>query len=439
MRTIMSKIAFAPLALCMALTVCCLTLFGMTTAATAQVTFSVEGKGQGTIRIDLSLNAAAGVDRGELLTMGRLVQRDLHSSGFFSLAILPPGESSSQGGWQQSTDTSAYRVAVTAESTGVAGRTIGVDVAPSGSSGQGLRRKFQVSENDTVLIGHTVSDILYEYFVGRVGYFATKIAYVRQVRSGSRQRTQIVAAYSDGGDVRVLAESNAELASPHISADGNILVYTRFDDNRPRLFYSDLRSNRSGPIFRDKEIRFGPDIAPDGSIFYTKTVNGNADIYRATIGATQETRLTLSPSIETESAVSPTGDRLVYITDVQRGLRLVVQDLASGSTRILGSGGNYGSPSWSPDGKMLAFTKQASGTFSIGYLNLETGEERLISTSYFEEHPTWAKNGRVILFERSERYGSGNGSSLWQVDLDSGRLARLPLDTPASDPVWLSR
>jgi hypothetical protein len=89
MRTIMSKIAFAPLALCMALTVCCLTLFGMTTAATAQVTFSVEGKGQGTIRIDLSLNAAAGVDRGELLTMGRLVQRDLHSSGFFSLAILP--------------------------------------------------------------------------------------------------------------------------------------------------------------------------------------------------------------------------------------------------------------------------------------------------------------------------------------------------------------
>jgi TolB protein len=149
--------------------------------------------------------------------------------------------------------------------------------------------------------------------------------------------------------------------------------------------------------------------------------------------------LTLSPSIETESAVSPAGDRMVYISDAQGGLRLVIQDLASGQTRILGSGGNYGSPAWSPDGKMLAFTKQAGGTFSIGYLNLETGEERLVSTSYFEEHPTWAKNGRVILFERGERYGGSNGSTLWQVDLDSGRLYRLPLTTPASDPVWLGR
>ena len=439
MRTIMSKIALAPLALCMALTVGCLTLFAMNTAALAQVTFSVEGKGEGTIRIDLLLSPAAGVDRGELLTMGRLVQRDLHSSGFFSLAILPPGASSSQNGWQQTADTSTYRVAVTAEASSAGGRTIGVDVAPSGSSSQGLRRKFQVSENDTTLIGHTVSDILYEYFVGRVGYFATKIAYVRQVSKGSRQQTQIVAAYSDGSDLRVLAESSAELASPHISADGNTLVYTRFSDNRPRLFFRDLRSNRSGPIFRDKAIRFGPDIAPDGSIFYTKTVNGNADIYRARIGSARETRLTLSPSIETESAVSPIGDKLVYITDAQRGLRLVIHDLASGSTRILGSGGNYGSPSWSPDGKMVAFTKQAGGTFSIGYLNLETGEERLVSTSYFEEHPTWAKNGRVILFERGARNGRGKGSSLWQVDLDSGRLARLPLNTSASDPVWLSQ
>ena len=72
MRTIMSKIALAPLALCMALTVGCLTLFAMNTAALAQVTFSVEGKGEGTIRIDLLLSPAAGVDRGELLTMGRL-------------------------------------------------------------------------------------------------------------------------------------------------------------------------------------------------------------------------------------------------------------------------------------------------------------------------------------------------------------------------------
>ena len=89
---------------------------------------------------------------------------------------------------------------------------------------------------------------------------------------------------------------------------------------------------------------------------------------------------------------------------------------------------------------MLAFTKQGGGTFSIGVVSLDTLEERLLSTSYFEEHPVWAKNGRVLLFERSGRSGeSGGGSSLWQVDLDSAGLYRLPLETPASDPVWFAK
>ncbi len=434
MWTVFKNIAAAPLALCLALV-----LAWHTAPALAQVTFSVQGKGQGSIRIDLALSPAAGIDRGELLTEARLVQRDLHSSGFFSLAILAPGETSSQNGWQQSQGQAAYRVSLGSEVFGANGRTIEVDVAPSGSSNQGLRRRFQVTDNNQFLIGHTVSDILYEYFVGRVGYFATKIVFVREVREGRRKQSQIVASYSDGSDLNVLAVSNEELASPHISRDGSLLLYTRITQNRPQLYVTDLRTNRSGPVFADREVRFGPEFAPDGSIFYTKTVNGNADIYRARIGSATETRLTLSPSIETESSVSPGGDRIVYVSDAAGPLRLVVQDLASGAARIYGQGGNYGSPAWSPDGKALAFTKQSGGTFSIGYLNLETQEERLVSTSYFEEHPTWAKNGRVILYERGEEYGGSNGSTLWQVDLDSGRLARLPLTTPASDPVWLSQ
>jgi tol-pal system beta propeller repeat protein TolB len=434
MRTFWTKFVSTPLALCMAIALSC-----VSAPTSAQVTFSVQGTGQGTIRIDLSLSPGAGIDRGELLAEARLVQRDLHSSGFFSLAILAPGETSSQAGWQQSQGSSAYRVTLAAEANGASGRTIQVDVAPNGSSSPGLRRAFQVADVSQFLIGHTVSDILYEYFVGRVGYFASKIVFVREVREGRRRQSQIAASYSDGSDLSVLAESNEELASPHISPDGSMLVFTRITQNRPQLYYRDLRSNRSGPVFGDREVRFGPDIAPDGSIFYTKTVNGNADIYRAVLGSPVETRLTLSPSIETESAVSPAGDRMAYISDAAGALRLVVQNLASGNVQIYGTSGNYGSPSWSPDGKMLAFTKQAGGTFSIGYLNLETREERLVSTSYFEEHPAWAKNGRVILFERGEEYGGANGSTLWQVDLDSGRLARLPLTTPASDPDWVSR
>ena len=430
MQTLERMTAGARLTLCALLAWLCLS--GM---AAAQVTFDVEGRGQGTTRIDLSLNEGEGVQRQELLDLARLVQRDLHSSGFFTVAIQPPGRQSSRSGWQQS-DTGGYSANLTVGRASNGGRSVNLEVFDPGVSRNVLRRQFQVSENDTPLIGHTVSDLLYQFFTGRGGYFATKIAYVRN--SGG-SRSQIVASYMDGGDARVMVSSNEELASPRLSANGETMVYVRITDNRPQLYYTDLASGRSGPVFNDQAVRFSPDIGPDGTIYYSKVVEGNTDIYSARIGSTRERRLTAAPSIETELSVGPNGDRLAYITDGPGYLQIVVHELDSGVRQPVGLRGRFGTPSWSPDGTMLAFTRQSGGTFSIGTVELSTMEDRTLSTSYYEEHPRWAPNGKVILFERGARSGSGGGggSSLWQVDVDTLHLHRLSLPAAATDPAWV--
>lgn len=429
MQTFDSMTNRARLALCVAIAWLCLS-----GPAAAQVQFDVEGRGQGTTRIDLALNEGDGVQRQELLELARIVQRDLHSSGFFAVAIQPPGQQATRSGWQQS-ETSGYSAKLTATRSGTNGRTVSLSVYDPGVSRTVLRRQFEVSENDAPLIGHTVSDLLYEFFTGRDGYFATKIAYVR---NSGRNRFEIVASYLDGGDPRVLVSSNEELASPRLSRDGNTLVYVRINENRPRLFYTDLESNRSGPVFNDRAVRFSPDIGPDGTLYYSKVVEGNTDIYSARIGTSRERRLTTAPSIETELSVSPDGSRLAYISDGAGYLQIVVQTIGSGARQPVDMRGRFGTPTWSPDGKMLAYTQQSRGTFSIGAVDLETMEERTLSTSYFEEHPRWAPNGKVILFERSGRSGGGSsgGSSLWQVDLDTLHLHRLPLSSAATDPSW---
>ena len=421
------------LTLCTALAWLCLS--GL---AAAQVTFSVEGRGQGTTRINLTLNETAGIQRQELLGLARFVQRDLHSSGFFTLAIQPPGAQPTRSGWQQA-DAGGYDVTLGAAPAGGGGRTVSVEVFDPGVSRTVLRCQFQVSENDPPLIGHTVSDLLYEFFTGRTGYFATKIAYVRTVGSGGRKRFEIAASYLDGSDLQVLASSNEEMTSPRLSPNGELLVYVRIDQNRPRLFFHDSRTNRSGPVFNDRAVRFSPDIGPDGTLFYSKVVEGNTDIYSARIGATRENRLTAAPSIETELNVSPDGTKLAYITDAPGYLQMVVHDLSTGQRQPVGLRGRFGTPAWSPDGKSLAFTRQSGGTFSIGVIDLETLEDRTVSTSYFEENPVWAPNGKVLLFERDARYtGSGGGEgSLWQVDLDTLHLYRIPLSSAATDPSWV--
>jgi|GEM_PF-5456301 len=411
---------------------------GLAGAAAAQVTFNVEGRGQGTTRLDLALAEGAGVQRQELLGLGRFVQRDLHSSGYFAVAILPPGNRPARSSWQQGEAGGGYDVTLTVTGQG-AGRLVGLEVFDPAVSRAVLSRQFQVTENDQPLIGHTVSDLLYEFFTGRAGYFATKVAYVRTIQSGGRKQFQIATSYLDGSDLRVLATSNEELSSPRLSSGGEVLVYMRISQNRPRLFYSDFRSNRSGPVFNDREVRFSPDIGPDGTLFYSKAVEGNTDIYSARIGSAREVRLTAAPSIETEPNVSPDGSKLAYITDGPGYLQMVVHDLRTGARQPVGLRGRFGTPSWSPDGKRLAYTRQSGGTFSIGVVDLETLEDRTVSTSYFEEHPEWAPNGKVLLFERGARYnGSGGGEgSLWQVDLDTLYAYRMPLDGGATDPAWV--
>ena len=404
----------------------------------AQVTFNVEGRGQGITRVDLRLSEGPGVQRQELLELARLIQRDLHSSGFFALTILPPGNAPARSNWQQA-QPSGYEATLNVTQAGTNGRTVELDVFDPSVSRSVLRRQFQVSETNSPLVGHTVSDLLYQFFTGRDGYFATKMAYVRTLQSGPRKQFQIVASYMDGGDLRVLEESTEELSSPKLSKGGEILVYVRISDSRPRLFYADFRNNRRGPVFNDRAVRFSPDIGPDGTLFYSKVTAGNTDIYSARIGIAGETRLTSAPSIETEPNVSAAGDKLAYISDGSGSLQMIVQDIATGTSQPVRLRGRFGTPTWSPDGKMLAFTRQAGGTFSIGVVDLATLEDRTVSTSYFEEHPAWAPNGKVLLFERADRYANGKGGdgSLWQVDLDTLYVYRMPLPAASTDPAWV--
>jgi TolB protein len=93
---------------------------------------------------------------------------------------------------------------------------------------------------------------------------------------------------------------------------------------------------------------------------------------------------------------------------------------------------------WSPRGDLIAFTKQVGQTFSIGVMAPDGQRERILTSSYSEEGPTWSPNGRVILFTRSTpgRGGSSGSSSIWSVDLTGMNLRKVITPGEASDPAW---
>ena len=103
-------------------------------------------------------------------------------------------------------------------------------------------------------------------------------------------------------------------------------------------------------------------------------------------------------------------------------------------TQLSGGDSQAVSPNWSPDGKWIAFTKNANGKFAIGVMKPDGSGERILTEGFHNEGPTWAPNGLFLMFFRDS--GGGGGPKIYMVDVFGQSENLVPTPGYASDPAW---
>lgn len=120
---------------------------------------------------------------------------------------------------------------------------------------------------------------------------------------------------------------------------------------------------------------------------------------------------------------SPDGRKLAYVSFEKQRSQIYTQDLYTQKRELITSFPKInGAPSWSPDGKQLALVLSKDGQPEIYLLNLESKALRRVTNNRaIDTEPSWTPDGKSLIFS-SER---GGRPQIYQVELTSGKTKRL--------------
>ena len=309
------------------------------------------------------------------------------------------------------------------------------DVFAEAPFGKGVQ--FGGGEQSWRRIAHKIADVVYQRITGEMPYFDSRVAFISESGPKENRSKRLALMDYDGANVLNLTDGEAIVLAPRFSPNGELLIYTTYETGVPNVQLLDLRTGNSQSILESSEMTFAPRFSPDGGkVLLSLTKGANTDIFEVEIGSRRVRRLTDSAAIDTAPSYSPDGKWIAFESDRSQAQQIYVMRSSELKPRRISFGkGRYGTPVWSPTGDYIAFTKQAGGRFHIGVMRADGSEERLLTASFLDEGPTWSPNGRVLMFFR-EAPGAAGGPSLYSVDVYGRVLRKVPTPQYGSDPAW---
>lgn len=229
------------------------------------------------------------------------------------------------------------------------------------------------------------------------------VALIRRVDSGDAGGELIVLDVSTGSE-RHLTRGTSDM-QPTWSPDGRHLVFARYEQLRGKGDWELMAISASAdPADGDDAVRLTsntvndtePAWAPDGSdrLAFTSSESGHDEIHLSSLvrdeaGAPQGLRavtpLTTGRYRSYGPAWAPDGSRLVVAHDPHRAPErvLVIEPTPSSAPTeqrlALVEDGGYATPSWTPDGTSVVYSRRTSAGATLHSVSWQGGEPQAVS------------------------------------------------------------
>lgn len=259
-------------------------------------------------------------------------------------------------------------------------------------------------------MAHEFADEIVKLLTGRDGIATSRLAYV----AGDSIR---MADY-DGFNQRGFASDGSMLRFPQFSPDGRYLAYVSFKSGVPNVV---VRSSEGGFLggTNFNATTSSPSIGPNGELAFSSAISndGSMEIYVSNLDGSNVRRLTrTNKAINISPRWNPkTGREIAFISSRGGSPQVYVMDASGANQRpLISRGGQADSPSWSSDGRYIAFAYGGAGSFQVFVADVASGQLLQLTSQGRNESPSWSPDSRHIVFQ-SNRTGRWE---IWQTHID---------------------
>ena len=232
------------------------------------------------------------------------------------------------------------------------------------------------------------------------------------------------------------------------------ITFVSHRDGNPEIYVMDADGDNQRRLTNNRHEDWNPSWSPDGKrIAFSSNRDGHVidglpthEIYVMDADGGNQQNLTNDPNNDWEPSWSPNGKRIAFASRRDGNSEIYVMD-ADGSNQqnLTENRHDDRNPSWSPDGKRIVFSSVREGHFETKfgitdeiYVMDDDGmnQQRLTENRRYDWSPVWSPDGKRIAFS-SDRKGDLQNFEIYVMDADGGNEQRLTENRHDDDwPSW---
>jgi TolB protein len=347
-------------------------------------------------------------------TIGRVLWDDLNFEREFALiprdvyATIPPATSLNDVPFDRWRELNADGVVIgTVQKTDL-GVRVEVRLYNVRSRQAVFSREYSGSVANKRLYAHTISDEIHQQQRALRGVARSKLTF-NSDRDGERMSGTVeqrgvkeiyISDYDGENQRRVTTQRSLNITSTW-SPDGRSIAYTSYRRGAPTIFISNIYQGTLEEPTKSAGQNWLPAWSPDGTrIAFSSTRDGNSEIYVANRDGSNVRRITNSTAIDSTPTWSPTGTQIAFTSDRTGTPQIYIVGADGLGLRQLTHESYADRPTWSPAPyNEIAYTARTGPGNDIKVIELASGQVRQLTFGEgTNESPSFSANGRHIAF-----------------------------------------